>query len=111
MKFTKTTVEALHDAAHKLGFEPPAQRHSVTSVAAAQEIKPTATTLRARVYEFLKAQGERGATDEEMQLGLPMAASTQRPRRVELVKAGLIGDSRLTRKTSSGRSATVWKVL
>lgn len=46
-----------------------------------------------------------------MQTCLGMNPSTQRPRRIELVKAGLvIGPEGLTRKTSSGRKAQVWKL-
>lgn len=39
-----------------------------------------------------------------------MNPSTERPRRVELVKGGWIRDSGKTRKTHSGSEATVWIV-
>jgi hypothetical protein len=51
------------------------------------------------------------ATDEEIQLGLEMSGSTERPRRVELVAAGRIVDSGRTRPTQSGRQAVVWETL
>lgn len=86
---------------------PPAQHHSVTSVQAAERIEPDAKTLRHRVLMVLKVNG--GLTDEEMQLGIPMNPSTQRPRRIELVNMGLVVDSGLTRLTRSGRKATVWR--
>jgi hypothetical protein len=44
-----------------------------------------------------------------MQLGIPMPPSTQRPRRIELVKQGRIvqaGEG----KTASGRRAVKWRI-
>ena len=76
-------------------------------------IEPDAKTLRAEVLEFIRSQA-RGATDEEQQDGLGMDPNTQRPRRVELLKPKhglpLIYASG-TRKTKSGRSATVWHAV
>lgn len=81
---------------------------SSTSRQAAESIRPSADSLRGRVLDFLRARGTNGATDEEMQLAIPMPASTQRPRRVELVQAGLVVDVGEVRKTKSGRDAVVW---
>ncbi len=92
-----------------LDWVPPAQQHSRPSLQAADAIKPRAPELRQKVLEFIASRPD-GATDEECQLGMPMPQNTQRPRRVELVEAGLIVDSGMTRKTRSGRAATVWKV-
>jgi len=72
---------------NQLSPEPPAQRHSVTSVAAAKEIEPKAATLRRAVLDYLRGRTD-GATDEEIQDGLPIPPSSQRPRRCELVEAG-----------------------
>jgi hypothetical protein len=88
----------------------PAQRHSPTSVDAAEQIEPRAATLRRHVFMLLSMKGMYGATDEEMQNDLNMNGSTQRPRRVELLQAGLIRDSGRTRRTRSGRAAVVWVV-
>lgn len=93
-----------------INFNAPRVRGSQTSTDAAESIAPAVGTLQARVYEFLKSKADRGATDEEMQLGLDMSPSTQRPRRVELVRKGLVIDSGEKRETKSGRSAVVWKV-
>ena len=90
-------------------FDPPAQRHSPTSVNAASEIRPKAATLRAKVLSYLLANGPQ--TDEEMQEGIPMPPSTQRPRRVELVRAGAVRDTGETRQTRSGRAAAVWSAV
>jgi len=89
----------------------PAQAHSPTSRAAAGALGGRAGRLRAEVLEFLGRKGAYGATDEEMQEGIPMGASTQRPRRVELVRAGLVRDSGATRGTRSGRRAVVWEAV
>ena len=91
-------------------YSPPAQRHSVTSMQAADALDATRlNALHRQVLAFLRQRGALGATDEEMQLGIPMAPSTQRPRRIELQKRGLVVEAG-TRKTSSGRNACVWRV-
>lgn len=91
-------------------FAAPSQRHSVTSMRAADSLDGDAlNTLQRSVVAFLKTKGEHGATDEEMQLGIPMAASTQRPRRIELVRRGLVVEAG-TRKARSGRYATAWRL-
>ena len=89
-------------------MDAPFQKHSITSKEAAQEIQPRAGTLRHKLFCFIRDKGQYGATDLEAQEEIPMAASTQRPRRVELEKAGLIEDSGETRRTKSGRQAVVW---
>lgn len=87
----------------------PAVQSSVTSMAAADAIGDRLNTLQRSVVAFLKTRGQHGATDEEMQIGIPMAASTQRPRRIELVRRGLVVEAG-TRKTKSGRFATAWRL-
>ena len=84
------------------------QPHSNTSKAAALAIQPKAGTLRARVLRHLEACGSAGATDEELQVALNMNASTERPRRIELEKAGLVEKTDRRRPTLSGRSAAVY---
>ncbi len=86
----------------------PCQSHSATSREAARMAEPAAGTQRARVLGMLRGRGTSGATDEQIQLFLNMNPSTQRPRRIELVAAGLVADSGRTRLTRSGRSAVVW---
>lgn len=87
---------------------PPAQRHSDTSMAAARRVEPSAGSKRAIVLGFLLKCGPSGATDEEMQRGIPMAANTQRPRRVELCSGGWARDSGLRRRCRGGDAAVVW---
>lgn len=80
-----------------------------TRSAARDSIRSTAENLRIEVLKYLGRCGERGATDEEIQLALGMKGNTERPRRRELEKAGAIRSSG-TRKTRSGRSAAVWVI-
>jgi hypothetical protein len=89
----------------------PAQRHSKTSLAAARAAASGASVMREGMYLWLLARGSEGATDEEIQLGMPMAANTQRPRRTELVSSGRVVNSGWTRRTRSGRLAVVWKAV
>lgn len=86
----------------------PYQQHSATSKAAAERIEPRAGTQRAFVLDHLRDMEDCGATDEEMQRVIPMSANSQRPRRQELVKVGLVKDSGRTRKTASFFDAVVW---
>lgn len=86
----------------------PSVNGSVTSAAAADSMTPQQlNATQRRVLAYLEQHGP--STDEQMQIGMPMPASTQRPRRVELVRAGLVVQDGV-RPTTSGRYATVWRV-
>lgn len=89
-------------------FEPPRQRHSETSTAAAEAIKPRINELQARVLEYLKSCG--GATDEQGADALGMGSSTYRPRRIELVDMGRV-KAEGKAKGRSHRWMTVWKAV
>ncbi len=88
-------------------YQPPAQRHSPTSKAAAEQIKRAISPLHNRILAALKLKP---MTDEEMQDSLKMSANTQRPRRRELQIMGKIMDCGQTRLCRSGRSAVVWRI-
>lgn len=81
---------------------------SATSKAAALD-HSTANAQRQEVLDWFARQGPDGATDDACQRALGLSGSSQRPRRVELVKLGLLIDSGKTRRTPSGRAATVWR--
>jgi transcription initiation factor IIE alpha subunit len=88
-------------------FNPPAQRHSETSRAAAASLDGDAlNAMQRRVLQYLETHGP--STDEEIATGLDMNPSTERPRRIELHKRGLVVEAG-TRKTASGRKAVVWR--
>lgn len=67
-----------------------------------------APSARHKVFAAIQASAEEGLTDEEICYRLGMNPSTQRPRRIELERAGLVADSGLTRSTVAGISAVVW---
>src|SRR5262245_358276 len=99
----------LFGGVHRLpyGGDPPEQRHSETSRAAARQIKKRIGPLH---IEVLKSLAQGPATDEEMQVGIPMAANTQRPRRCELQALNRIEDSGLRRLTRARREAVAWRL-
>jgi hypothetical protein len=87
----------------------PSVNGSITSAKAADSLGPaTLNAMQRRVLELLAAWPQ-GLTDEEMQHKLGMNPSTQRPRRIELARRGLVVEAG-TRRTASGRMATVWRV-
>jgi hypothetical protein len=95
---------------------PPAEPHapyvagSETSKQAAAAIGPRLSELQRQVLHYVRGQGERGATDEEIQLVTGMRPDTARARRCELRDKGLLIDSGKRRSTTSGRAAVVWVV-
>ncbi len=100
----------LFGAPNACGDAAPSQRHSPTSVAAADAIGPALNDLQIRLLAFLRERGDEGATDEEGVESLGWSPSTYRPRRVELVAKGLVRDQGRQRKCRSGRNAAVWGV-
>ena len=86
----------------------PYQKHSDTSHRAAQEIESSLGALRTKVLQAIRSADSFGATDEELQAQLHMNPSTERPRRIELVKLGLVRDSQQRRLTRSRRRAVIW---
>ena len=88
----------------------PAVNGSITSAQAADSLGPqTLNAMQRRVLAVLQANPA-GLTDEEMQHKLGMNPSTQRPRRIELARRGLVVEAG-TRKTASGRMASVWRAI
>ena len=84
----------------------PSVNGSATSAAAADSLGPkTLNAMQRRVYEFICRTP---STDEEIADELEMNPSTVRPRRGELARGGLIVEAG-TRRTSSGRMATIWR--
>lgn len=81
--------------------------HPDTSQEAADLILPKSGTQRRRVYDFIQTMGPTGATDLDIQRVLGLNGNAERPRRVELVKAGLVVDSH-RRAVQRGRKMIVW---
>lgn len=84
------------------------RNHPGTSRRAAAGCTITGKNQRGILLRHLFEREERGSTDAYMQDHLKMGASSQRPRRVELVRMGLVQDSGRTRTLANGREATVW---
>lgn len=78
-----------------------------TAAAAAEGIAPAAKSLRARVYDAIKA---RPRTPEEVADALGVPLMNVRPRCSELAARNLIVDSKERRQADGGRQAIVWKV-
>ncbi len=91
---------------HYIDFDTPAQRHSPTSFAAAKS--QTATKKDSDKQTILAALERHGPlTDEQLVERTGIGANTVRPRRVELVRDGLVqavGEGR----TASGKRAVTW---
>ena len=87
----------------------PAVNGSATSAAAADSLDSgKLNRLHKAVLAYIAGRGD-GCTDEEIARALGMNPSTARPRRIELLRRGLIEQAG-TRRTASGRMATLWRV-
>lgn len=85
----------------------PSVNGSATSAAAADSLDAkTLNALQRRVLAYLEQRGP--STDEEIATGLGLNPSTERPRRIELARKGLVVEAG-TRRTASGRMAVIWK--
>lgn len=101
----------LFDVAAPASFTPhvylPAQPRA-TQVAAAARALPRSGTQRRRVYDQIVRAGQDGLTDEEIGAFLRLSLNSVRPRRLELVEAGLVADSSRRRDTQGKNPAIVW---
>jgi hypothetical protein len=87
--------------------------HPETAQEAAKAIKLRSGTQRAAVLlELLQADIKtwHGMSDEDLQRTLRMGASSERPRRVELVRMGFVVDSGKRAPTTSGMDAILWTI-
>lgn len=90
------------------GREPtlPYQQHSPTSRAGAALAKLKVGSQRWKVYQYLLRRGSHGAADFEgiadMKAELPTSENAYRPRRIELVDAGLVKFAGFTRTSPAG---------
>lgn len=78
-----------------------------TSRDAAKSMEGRTGKQRMAVLKAIEDAGALGLTDEQIVDILEINPSSARPRRLELLEAGLITEAG-TRKTKSGRSATIW---
>ena len=85
------------------------RRDPATSHDAARSMRTAATEQAARVFNALQSLGEAGAEQIAERIG--MDAYAVRKRLPELEAAGLIATTGDTRRTASGRSERVWRVV
>lgn len=84
----------------------PHQRHSPTSHAAAVAKRPTAAQQREAVFRFIVDHWP--CSDDAIQQGLGIPGDSERPRRIELLRAGrIVQDGEAL--TASGRKAATWR--
>lgn len=83
----------------------PYSNQTTSKKAARTASRRKAETDRENVFAYIKANKP---IDEETQIALGLNGNTERPRRRELVQAGRVVDSGLTRKTKQGHDATIW---
>jgi hypothetical protein len=84
------------------------QRHSDTSHAAAQSMRPHYTVQQKRIVDFLQGQGVTGGTYTEICSGTQLSAPSVCGRMVELVRGKHVIKSNDTRATPSNRQAHVY---
>ena len=90
----------------------PYVKGSETSKAAAESIRQQAVSDKVKVYRFLMACGNYGATDDEVRAALDMPiASTAAARRRSLELIGACERTEIKRKTRSGRMAFVYRAV
>lgn len=87
----------------------PGYKDSDTSRETAESIKEDAETLRMAVYSALKTQEP--MTADEMAEYLNRDKLSIRPRFTELLKQGLIFDTGIRRKNTSGKKAKVYQAI
>ncbi len=85
------------------GFKSPG-----TSQQAAEEMRPTAATLRELCLKMLRRYGD--LTADEAAAFCNQSVLSIRPRFSELVALGKIRDSGIRRPNASGKRAIVWEV-
>lgn len=78
-----------------------------TAKAAAAGVEPAAKSLRARVFDAIKAKP---GTPEELAARLGVPVMNVRPRTSELSARGLIEDSGTRGEADGGRQAIRWRV-
>lgn len=93
------------------------QRHAPFEVksdtsrdAADSHTTPELARLEAVVLDAIRASGQTGMTDDEIEVATKLSHQTASARRRGLVLRGFVMDSDRRRDTRSGRAATVWIV-
>lgn len=86
----------------------PGHRGVDTSVAAAEAVADYLPALQSLVYRTIVAAGADGLTADELAERVGYARWSVQPRTTELKLKGLIVDSGVRRRNSTGKQAIVW---
>ena len=97
---------SVYQGQHFMNFDEPAA--SPSQAAAARQTPAKVTGDRARVLKLLAEAGP--LTDEQIAERLGMGPNTVRPRRGELVRAGMVRAVDDAGRTRTGSKATRWGV-
>ncbi|QOG21356.1 hypothetical protein [Bradyrhizobium sp. SEMIA] len=89
------------------GDEPPHQKHSETSHAAARKARHRINKSHQKILGWMSEHPD-GGCDERVAAALSMSQNTYRPRRCELFQMGYLIDSGRKERTQSGNEAAVW---
>lgn len=87
---------------------PPHVAGSDTSAAAAASIQSAAASMRRKILAYIEKCGERGSTDDELEVAFEYRHQTASARRRELELRGCIRKSDQRRETRSGCTAGVY---
>lgn len=86
----------------------PGHRGVETSIEAAEDVAPKCGRLQRLTFEAIRERGAAGLTFEEAANDLGLDFRSIQPRISELRSRGLVVDSGLRRRNSSGKRAIVW---
>ena len=89
----------------------PYVRHSATSKAAAKSITRSKVDKDRASLMIALALIPDGLTDDGLQAFTGLPGDSERPRRISLLKDGLIYDSGRKERTRSGKLAVVWRIV
>ena len=84
---------------------------STTSKAAADRMIPHSGSIKRRVYQFLTERGNRGATDDEIEVQLRLKHQTASAGRRSLELAGAVEKTDSKRPTRTGRLGYVYTAV
>lgn len=92
-------------------FTAPYVRHSPTSKAAAKGLKPSKVEQDRDLILYVLEGSSNGLTDDAIQEITDLSGDSERPRRISLLRDGLICDSGRKALTRSGKMAVVWRAV
>lgn len=105
-----TKLPAMAQQLSLMDWKPPYRDGQDTSKKASKKVSSLAGTLRVKCLEYIREQGENGATADEATEYLEGDINSIRPRFSELKNAGLIYDNGLRRPNKKGNKQRVYAI-